>query len=335
MDIQHSSDDIGRKPDGESPPQAELQATGYESEPSQTAECDSDKNQCAIVNIERDIRGGEKWLIGIGIATVLINSVIALIYWGQLRRMNDTYQQMQQQTKASSWSAYWACLNSQGAQRAANDSNAMANAAIEQAAAGIETERAAVFITTSFPTPTMLLTNELWIPFTMTNEGKGAATNVRARFKAVFLGPADKLHIDTRNEKFTYIQYFGPGKVFPDAPPAPFKAFTTHIQVDDVNGNPIMKTSSEGTAFMNGNSNISVAVIAQISYRDFAGEHADRFCQLQFLMQPGTVGRPLPGQKACFDYYKKDTGSAYSQSGARAGIPAPSLPTITCVMPKD
>lgn len=37
--------------------------------------------------LDREIKVGERWLIIIGIATVLINTSIAWIYWGQLGEM--------------------------------------------------------------------------------------------------------------------------------------------------------------------------------------------------------------------------------------------------------
>jgi len=45
-----------------------------------------DKNNQAI-KLEQDIRNGERWLIGIGTAGVVLSVVIALIYFGQLREM--------------------------------------------------------------------------------------------------------------------------------------------------------------------------------------------------------------------------------------------------------
>jgi len=39
------------------------------------------------IKLEKQIRSGERWLIGISAASVIINIVIALIYYGQLRQM--------------------------------------------------------------------------------------------------------------------------------------------------------------------------------------------------------------------------------------------------------
>jgi hypothetical protein len=42
------------------------------------------------VQLQRDIRSGERWLIGINAASVIMSIVIALIYYGQLREMKKS-----------------------------------------------------------------------------------------------------------------------------------------------------------------------------------------------------------------------------------------------------
>lgn len=93
--------------------------------PFQSSGKNPNNNQRATQKLEEDIKSGEQWLIGIGIATLLINSIIALIYWDQLKEMrkateaasgsvniaayalrenqrqfNETLGQMKEQTKA-------------------------------------------------------------------------------------------------------------------------------------------------------------------------------------------------------------------------------------------
>jgi uncharacterized membrane protein len=53
--------------------------------PPQKPTADSDKND--DIELEKDIREGERWLIRIGIASVVINLIIACIYYGQLTQM--------------------------------------------------------------------------------------------------------------------------------------------------------------------------------------------------------------------------------------------------------
>lgn len=47
----------------------------------------SGQEDSGVRKIENEIRSGERWLIAIGIASVLLNGVIGLIYLGQLRQM--------------------------------------------------------------------------------------------------------------------------------------------------------------------------------------------------------------------------------------------------------
>lgn len=57
------------------------------SAPPQPSGENPNSNEGTTRKLEEDIKSGEKWLIGIGIASLLINSIIAWIYWGQLREM--------------------------------------------------------------------------------------------------------------------------------------------------------------------------------------------------------------------------------------------------------
>lgn len=53
------------------------------------------------VKLEEDIKVGERWLIGIGIASILINILIAWIYWGQLGEMRKATQATQDAVKVA------------------------------------------------------------------------------------------------------------------------------------------------------------------------------------------------------------------------------------------
>lgn len=49
-----------------------------------------DRQESTAANLGRNIRSGERWLICIGIATLVMSSLIAWIYWGQLREMRKS-----------------------------------------------------------------------------------------------------------------------------------------------------------------------------------------------------------------------------------------------------
>src|SRR5271166_25786 len=87
MPEENDGENASGEPKSESPITAQIQPTGNQNIPTKTAHDDSGNDKDETAELAREIRGGEKWLIGIGIATLLINSVIALIYWGQLKEM--------------------------------------------------------------------------------------------------------------------------------------------------------------------------------------------------------------------------------------------------------
>lgn len=90
---------VPEQKEGDPPVQPEPNAAGDHKKPAETGKSNSAKEEnSATTNLEKDIRTGERWLIGIGIASVVINTAIALIYWGQLV-------QMRKATKAAADSA--------------------------------------------------------------------------------------------------------------------------------------------------------------------------------------------------------------------------------------
>src|SRR5215813_12587179 len=58
-----------------------------------------------IAQLERDIRTGERWLIGINGFTALMSLVIALIYYGQLCQMQKATKATQMAAEAAKQSA--------------------------------------------------------------------------------------------------------------------------------------------------------------------------------------------------------------------------------------
>ena len=87
MPEQNSSNEIAGEPGGESPVQPPRQPPGNRNPPSPPANGNPGQNNNESKNLEKDIRTGERWLVGIGIATVLVNIGIGSIYYGQLKQM--------------------------------------------------------------------------------------------------------------------------------------------------------------------------------------------------------------------------------------------------------
>lgn len=55
----------------------------------ETPQCNSSKEDSKATQLQEDIRSGERWLIGISLASVIMNIVIAVIYYGQLCQMKE------------------------------------------------------------------------------------------------------------------------------------------------------------------------------------------------------------------------------------------------------
>jgi Sec-independent protein translocase protein TatA len=89
MPDQESARDIDKKPKGDSFIESPSQSPGNQRIPSTTANGNTSCDKNDSKQLENEFKVAEKWLIGIGIASVLINVVIALIYYGQLRQMRD------------------------------------------------------------------------------------------------------------------------------------------------------------------------------------------------------------------------------------------------------
>jgi hypothetical protein len=90
MPEEHRGKDIGREPDGQSASQPPLQPPSNQRPPAAPGDYDPRKKEAeAISQLEKNIKTGEWWLIGIGVATLLVNIGIAKIYYGQLKEMRE------------------------------------------------------------------------------------------------------------------------------------------------------------------------------------------------------------------------------------------------------
>ena len=105
MPEDESRNDASKEPDSNASIQPPRQPPGNQNPPAPPPDNNSRNNQSTIAELEQDIRGGERWLIGIGIATILVNIGIGLVYWGQLIQMRASVQKMDDAISAASRSA--------------------------------------------------------------------------------------------------------------------------------------------------------------------------------------------------------------------------------------
>lgn len=80
------------EPDSKTPIDPQIQPNGNKGIPAQSPNNRTRNNESDTAELAREIRGGEKWLIGIGVATILVNILLACIYFGQLKEMRKATQ---------------------------------------------------------------------------------------------------------------------------------------------------------------------------------------------------------------------------------------------------
>jgi hypothetical protein len=128
MPDQDSAKKIGDEPDKQSAMQSPVQLPGNESVPAASTNAATEHKESETEKLERDIRSGEKWLIGIGIASIAVNLIIAAIYYGQLGEMRKA-------TEAATKSANVADATLKEIRQGGTDTHDLASAAKDQASA--------------------------------------------------------------------------------------------------------------------------------------------------------------------------------------------------------
>jgi len=262
---------------------------------------------------------------------------------GQLSEMSKQLPELQKSANAAIESAYVACLSAQATQatflqiqRSAGDSHAVTAATIEQAIAGIESERALLSFIPRIPTPNEFLDNKFEIPYIIKNDGKSPVTSLDFRAKAVWLSGADIVPIGEKLTPVLTAKYIAAGDEVPGKPADPkYHSMTFSLPVKDAKGIEIPASSQIVSNFIAGDAGI-VAVLGSMKYTDFSGAHTVRFCDPMYVMKSGTTHQQDQNEKLCAKYNQRD--DRYTRM--------PSLPPlnstdvgqmkpITCVKPKD
>jgi hypothetical protein len=128
MPIENDGQSVDGKPQHQTSVDPPLQSARHEYIPTNPAAQTAAQNESIAIQLEQDLRVGERWLIGIGIATLLINSIIALIYWGQLKEMRMATEAATQASKTAK-ETLSEMKNGSGAQ----DTHTLAQQAVTQA----------------------------------------------------------------------------------------------------------------------------------------------------------------------------------------------------------
>ena len=89
MPVESDGESDKRKPQNHPPSDILSQSLSNENPPSVPTNSAAEQDEPIALKLGNDIKSGERWLIGVGIATLLINSIIALIYLCQLKQMRE------------------------------------------------------------------------------------------------------------------------------------------------------------------------------------------------------------------------------------------------------
>lgn len=270
------------------------------------------------------------------VLTLIALVIYAYIAKGQLTEMHDA-------TVATQQAAYDACVSAQISQRELLEaqktntlSQAMAASSIMQAAAEINTEKAYITFDSRLPKPEELLQDDpnFKVVYSIKNDGKSAANDVRIGFKAILVRNDEVFKVNDKKIPVDFQgKYLPAGFSFPGTPEIG-RPITPSIPVVDSDGRNVAKTSEEVQKVLNDSA--IIAVIGHISYSDFAGTYEDRFCVTLWQMLPGTQRKEgsRPNEKTCFNYNHKQDNYAFTAKPPSVVAPQASFPEISCLPPK-
>lgn len=95
MPEENTSNKLQGTPDSQPPMQPPPETPGNDTPPPTPAKSNSIDNQAAAQELE-EIKVGERWLIGVGIAGVLVNMFLGWVYYSQLTQMREATQASKQ-----------------------------------------------------------------------------------------------------------------------------------------------------------------------------------------------------------------------------------------------
>jgi hypothetical protein len=187
MPDENSSQGVPAEPNKQSSIQAPAQSIRQQDPPTQKAGSNPNQNQNDLQEQQKEIRKAEHWLIGIGILTICVNTLIFLVYYGQLK-------QMRRSTDAASRAAYASCMATEFSRRtlvetmggeklteqAARASSNQAQAAIASEAPELEATMGGIPLQPN---------HALRCKYTITNVGKTGAYHLNIQMRSVIIGP--------------------------------------------------------------------------------------------------------------------------------------------------
>jgi hypothetical protein len=329
MPEENSGNDVNRQPDDNSKSQPPVADPASQNPPSEPRKQNPRQQEAdAIGKLEKDVKTGERWLIGIGILTLLVNIGIAKIYYGQLT-------EMQRATKATEQAAYAACAGSQIARASlvesmivGQDTHTASVANIYQTMVATQTQEAHISIKIIQGGNFMIDPGQpIKIALEVKNTGNSSAIGLKVWARSFLVKSTDKLRFFYTLENAALIETSKlaagdiPENIRNTGLDAPFKENAkTHVISRD-----------EVADIRSGVRNLVVA--AHATYKDSLGvRHWVNFCNTV----PPMYNRPISdsGYYNCVKYNGEDSNSVVSTLPQKTTV-IPGLPEITCTAPKN
>ena len=190
--------------------------------------------------------------------------------------MHRTYKEIHSQTRVAMSSEYMSCLNAQAAQRAVEQSQALALASIEQATAATESQIGRIAV--SSDKPATGIRNRLVAAYHLRNEGGSDATDISmiAVAKMLNMNQIPGFTYDSAHIYKKRLSRLEKGHEYPLPGDNPHNSLVSNtINVIDeggfVNSNPVILSALARSEKV-------VLVYGKLTYFDFSGQHKATFC---------------------------------------------------------
>jgi len=338
MPVESGSKGVERQPLGQPPIDPPVQPLGNENPPSISTNNAPNHNEPIAIQLEQQIRSGERWLIGLGIATLLINSIIALIYRGQLTEMNKA-------TKAGAQAAYAACFGSQVArstlmeyQRNAVDSHLAMVAAYAQAQVAMQSQK--TFVDADFTVPSNRNYGKpVFLLLRLKNTGKSDASNIRITGWTIIAKPNSPGSSTQPKKEFLFSIQKDSMRVgeqlIPDSPGTGKDGNPHGMYVSAVNekGDLFVDTAELDKAVFIEHK-MAVFAFYVISYEEFTARYSRKVCTSQYFLGPDAP--PLDDadiDKQCNAYNNQTEVPKIPMPPPSKPVPAGGLAEINCPAP--
>jgi hypothetical protein len=295
---------------------------GSQNPPTTPADDDgpNDKDESAEL---KKIARGERWLIGTGIASVLVTAGLGYIYNLQLG-------QMRKSTHAAEVAAYASCVASQISSEALIQSIQSGRDAHDASVAStyqtiVATKAEAAYVYPFLGDFDLVIGQTTYLNWGYKNEGKSAAISINASARAIFVKRGEDPPIEYPKALTLFVK-----TPRLDAGEIPSSLKSNPKLIVSKNGQPWVPTEADYEDLSSGRR--GVLIFVRLTYIDSIGvHHWVNFCR---TMPPIYVATDKePAHLKCINYNKEDTNTAISLVRKLPVAEPASIPKIICPTP--